>query len=260
MTDKDTQIPEENSDSLPETADETENTKLKQPPIREILIGGLGFIVFMTVLVFVINGIGVENLQRFIEDAGPWAPLVYISLKAITYIFAPLTSGPIQIIAGTLFGNIWLGVLYTLIGEVIGGSVSFWIARKFGRSFIRRLVGDAAMNQIDTFYEKRMGGWVSLVVARIILFSVWDFLSYAAGLGESVSFRTYALVSIFIGAIPTLFFVWIGTQAFQDPRSLFLIYGLVAVMILIPVFARKQIERLLAWASERDKGKSDFDA
>lgn len=257
MSDRDTQISEENTESHPDGVDETE--KLKQHPIRDLLIGGVGFILFMTVMVFAINAIGVENLQIFIEDAGPWAPLVYISLKAITYIFAPLTSGPIQIIAGTLFGNIWLGVLYTLIGEVIGGSVSFWIARKFGRSFIRRLVGDSAMNQIDDFYEKRMGGWVSLVAARIILFSVWDFLSYAAGLGENIRFRTYFLISVFIGAIPTLFFVWIGTQAFQDPRSLFLIYGLVAVMILIPVFARKQIEGLLTRASELDK-KRDSDA
>ncbi|MGB7340475.1 MAG: VTT domain-containing protein [Phototrophicaceae bacterium] len=229
--------------------------RLKQRPIREIVLGGIGFIIFLSVMVVGINAVGVESLQQFIQDAGPWAPLAYITLKAITYIFAPLTSGPIQVIAGTLFGNLWLGVLYTLIGEVIGGSVSFLIARRFGRPMISRFVGPAGMNQIDEFYKKRMGGWVSLVLTRIVLFSVWDFLSYAAGLAESVRFRTYVFVSIFAGAIPTLFFVWIGTQAFEDPRSLFFIYGLVAVLILIPILARKQIERLLDWASGQDKAK-----
>ncbi len=231
------------------------NEKLNPRPIREILIGGIGFILFLTVTVFAINAVGVDNLQQFIQDAGPWAPLFYITLKAITYVFAPLTSGPIQVLAGTLFGNIWFGVLYTLIGEVIGGSISFLIARRFGRPVIQRLVGKPAMKQIEDFYNKRMGGFVSLAVARVVLFSVWDFLSYAAGLAESVRFRTYLFVSVVFGFFPTYFFVWVGTQAFEDSRTLFLIYGLVAAMILIPVIARKPIERLLSWALRADKSK-----
>lgn len=231
------------------------NEKLNPRPIREILIGGIGFILFLTVMVFAINAVGVDNLQQFIQDAGPWAPIFYITLKAITYVFAPLTSGPIQVLAGTLFGNIWFGVLYTLIGEVIGGSISFLIARRFGRPVIQRLVGKPAMKQIEDFYNKRMGGLLSLAVARVILFSVWDFLSYAAGLAESVRFRTYLFVSVVFGFFPTYFFVWVGTQAFEDSRTLFLIYGLVAAMILIPVIARKPIERLLSWALSTDKSK-----
>lgn len=251
-----TDSPEKNPQSVIDGEQvDNHSDDLNPRPIREILIGGLGFILFLTVMVFGINAVGVENLQQFIEDAGPWAPVLYISLKAITYIFAPLTSGPIQVIAGTLFGNIWFGILYTLIGEVIGGSVSFWIARRFGRPVIQRFVGYQGMNQIEDFYKKRMGGIVSLAVARIILFSVWDFLSYAAGLAESVRFRSYLFVSIFIGFFPTYFFVWVGTQAFEDSRTLFLIYGLVAAVVLIPIAARKPIERLLTWASREDKSK-----
>src|SRR5687767_9394199 len=88
-----------------------------QRPIREIIIGGIGFLVFMTLLVIGIDAIGVDNLQQIIRDAGPLAPLLYIILKTVTYVFAPLTSGPIQVLAGTLFDSFWLGILYTLIGE-----------------------------------------------------------------------------------------------------------------------------------------------
>jgi len=246
---------EDTQSELDDKQIESHSEKLNPRPIREILIGGIGFILFLTVMVFAINAVGVENLQQFIEDAGAWAPIFYITLKAITYIFAPLTSGPIQVIAGTLFGNIWFGVLYTLIGEVIGGSISFLIARRFGRPVIQRLVGNQAMQQIEDFYNKRMGGFVSLAVARIVLFSVWDFLSYAAGLAESVRFRSYLFVSIVFGFFPTYFFVWVGTQAFEDARTLFLIYGLIAVLVLIPVVARKAIERVLTWASRADKSK-----
>jgi len=225
--------------------------ELRPRPTREILLGGLGFIIFLTLLVLGMNAIGKENLQQMIEDAGIFAPLLYIFIKAITYIFAPLTSGPIQAAAGTLFGSIELGVLYTLIGEVIGGSISFWIARRFGRPVVLRFVGNEGMKQVDDFYQNRMGGWVSLAVARLVLFSVWDFLSYAAGLAKPVKFSTYLWVSIILGSLPTWFFVWLGNQAMENQTNLFLVYGLVAALVLLPLAAHRQIAWLLAWASSK---------
>lgn len=240
---------------MPDTDTTNVNNDSQQYSMREILVGGIGFLLFLTVVAFGINAIGIETLQQFIEDAGIWGPLAYIGIKAVTYVFAPLTSGPIQVVAGTLFGNVWLGVLYTLIGEVIGGSISFWIARRYGRPVVGRVVGEDGMKQVDHFYKNRMGGWVSLAVARILLFSVWDFLSYAAGLAESIRFRTYVWVSVVCGALPTFFFVYLGTLALEDSNLLLLIYGLVAALILLPVLLRKQIERVFNWASSQDSGE-----
>jgi uncharacterized membrane protein YdjX (TVP38/TMEM64 family) len=224
---------------------------LEQRPIREILMVGFGFLVFMTLMIVGMNAIGVDELRQMMKDAGPLAPLIYILLKIVTYIFAPLTSGPIQIIAAPLFGNVWLGTFYTLIGEVIGGSISFWIARRLGRPVVERFVGKQGMVQVEDFYQKRMGGWLSLLVARLILFSVWDFLSYAAGLTKSLRFSTYLLISTIVGAIPTFVFVWMGSEALQDTRTLLLIYAMVAILILIPIAAHKQIAALLTWVSRK---------
>lgn len=237
---------------MPDIESVTPQNTPQQRSMREILVGGIGIMVFLTVVAFGINAIGTDTIRQFIEDAGPWGPLAYIALKAVTYVFAPLTSGPIQLLAGTLFGNVWLGVLYTLIGEVIGGSVSFWIARYFGRPVVARVVGNEGMQQVEHFYKNRMGGWVSLAVARVLLFSVWDFLSYAAGLAESIRYRTYALVSIIFGFFPTFLFVYLGERAFEDNTTLILIYGLVAALVLIPVLARRQIEAVFEWASGQD--------
>ncbi|MEL7434831.1 MAG: hypothetical protein AAFN11_12880, partial [Chloroflexota bacterium] len=54
------------------------------------------------------------------------------------------------------------------------------------------------------------------------------------------------------GALPTFFFVYLGTLALEDSNLLLLIYGLVAALILLPVLLRKQIERLFDWASGQD--------
>ena len=233
--------------------DTEENPATNSRPIREILLGGVGFLAFMTILIIGINSIGVDNLQQFIRDAGPLAPLVYIGIKAMTYIFAPLTSGPIQVVAGTLFGNVWLGTLYTLMGEVLGGSISFWIARRWGRPVVLRLVGKDGMAQVEQVYQNRLGGWVSLAVARIVLFSVWDFLSYALGLAKSVRFSTYVLISTIFGFFPTFIFVWMGNTAIADTRSMLMVYALVAALILLPVIFHKQLQQLLEFAGSRNR-------
>jgi uncharacterized membrane protein YdjX (TVP38/TMEM64 family) len=229
---------------------EPDNEPLQPRPVREILMGGAGFLLFMTLLIVAIHALGIENLQQFIRDAGPFAPLIYIGLKATTYIFAPLTSGPIQVVAGTLFDSIWLGTFYTLLGEVLGGSINFLIARRLGHPVVMRFVGKDGMKQVDTFYREQLGGWISLAVARIVLFSFWDFLSYAAGLTKSVRLSTYVLISIVFGFFPTFLFVWMGNTALADSRALVMIYVLAGVLILMPIVFRRRIAALLVWAAK----------
>jgi uncharacterized membrane protein YdjX (TVP38/TMEM64 family) len=217
---------------------------LSRRRLLELGAAALGFIAFIAVITAFIQSVGVPELQRFIKDAGPLAPLAYIVMKALTYVFAPLTSGPIQVFAGTLFGNVWLGVLYTLIGETIGGSISFWIARRFGRPRVAKFVGAEGMKQVDEFYHNRLGGWMPLAVARLVLFSFWDFLSYAAGLAP-VSFRAYVFVSLVFGAIPTFVFVWLGERFVNDNGVLLLSYALLVVLTVLPLLLMRPISRLL---------------
>ncbi|MCU0511041.1 MAG: VTT domain-containing protein [Anaerolineae bacterium] len=213
-------------------------------PVVRVVVGVSGVILFLTALTLGVQALGVARLQSLVQQAGPFAPLLYIFLKAFTYVFAPLTSGPIQLVSGTLFDNVWLGVLYTLIGETLGGSISFWIARRLGRPVVQRLTGVQSMAQIDHFYQTRMGGWRSLVIARLLLFAVWDFLSYAAGL-STVRYRTYVLVSLLAGAVPTVMFVALGNAVITQPELLLVAYGLVAAGIILPLLLRKPLARLL---------------
>lgn len=210
---------------------------------RETIFGALGFLGFITLLTFIIDRVGIQQLQDAVASSGAVAPLFYVALKALTYVFAPLTSGPIQLSAGVLFG-LWEGVLLTLIGEVIGGSISFWIARLAGRPMVRRLVGAAGMDRVDRFYAENLRGWQALAIARVLLFSFWDFLSYAAGLGP-VRYRLYLWVSIVLGFIPTFVFVYFGTTLTLNSNALLLAYLLVGAMIVVPLLFRRQLMRLL---------------
>lgn len=221
-------------------------TKQKQGAIsfswRGILLSILSFLIFITLFTLLIEAIGIQRLQESLDEAGPLAPLLYILLKAATYVFAPLTSGPIQLSAGLLFG-LWEGVIYTIIGETLGGSINFWISRLLGRRVVKRFVGEEGMKQVEGLYD-RVGGWAALAYARVFLFALYDFMSYTVGLMH-LRFSTYVIVSFVFGLIPTFVFVAVGTTLAQDRSALLLVYGFVGVVSVVPLLLNKRLRQML---------------
>ena len=235
---------------------ETQNTVSTESPesapevsTRKLLIGGLGFLALLTVLFLLVQSIGSDELALMVEQAGFWGPVVYIAIKALTFTLAPLSAGPIQFASGILFGVI-PGTLYSVLGEVIGGSVNVLIARLLGRRIVKRFVGDAAMARIDSFYERHLDDWKSLLAARLLLFSVYDFISYAVGLGH-IRLLVYVIVSFIGGLIPTYIFVAIGSEAAQNQDILLVFYIGAALLFVVWLLFRRQINRL--WAMLRSK-------
>ncbi len=200
---------------------------------RRLLLMALPVLLVTGLMIFFLEQVGIESLRERIEAAGPLAPLLYILVKAATYVFAPLSSGPIQLFSGALFGVI-PGTLYTVIGEVAGGSISFLIARHLGRPVVRRLVGDAGIQRVDGFVEQ-LGSWRALIYARLLLFGLYDFISYAAGFAGPVTLRHYVLVSAIFGVVPSFLFVWAGDHfSMMDSRLLLTLWALVAALSLLP--------------------------
>ncbi len=213
------------------------------PSTKVLLFGGAGFLALLTLLYALTQAIDIDQLRLMVADAGWWGPFLYVGLKALTFTFAPLSAGPIQFASGLLFGVI-PGTLYSVLGEVIGGTISVFIARALGRRIVLKLVGTAALARVDAFYDKYVDDWRSLLLARLLLFSVYDFISYAVGLGR-IRITTYILVSFIGGILPTYVFVLIGTEAAQDQKILLLFYGAVALVIAVYIIFRRQVSQLI---------------
>jgi len=208
---------------------------------RSLLLGGLGFLVLLTVLYVLVQSIGIETLQASIKDAGIWGPLIYMGIKAFTYTFAPLSAGPIQFTSGILFGVVE-GTLYSVLGELLGGSINFMIARFYGRRIVQRFVGQMAMKRVDDFYNRYLDGWKSLFLARVFLFSVYDFISYAVGFSR-IHFSVYVMISFIGGLIPTYISVRIGSEVSQNQDVLLMFYIGVAILFFCFVLLRRPISR-----------------
>jgi uncharacterized membrane protein YdjX (TVP38/TMEM64 family) len=185
-------------------------------------------------------------------------------LRALTYVFAPLTTGPIQFASGALFG-VWEGIAYSLIGEALGGSINFWIGRKFGRPVVLRLAGEQGLVKAEEYYHL-VGEWRGLALARLVLFAMWDFLSYVIGF-TPVRYRHYLLVSLIVGAIPTAAAVFLGSQLGGENQALLMV-GIIAlcVVLSLPLLFSGRLRKLIAERQKRgireshpSEGKHDHD-
>ncbi len=214
-----------------------------------VVVSAGGFLALLTLLYALVDRIGIEDLQQMIADAGFWGPLLFIGIKALTFTFAPLSAGPIQFASGILFGVI-PGALYSVLGEVIGGTINVLIARHLGRRIVARFVGASALQRVDSFYERHLDNWKSLLAARLLLFSVYDFISYAVGFGK-LRLSVYVVVSFVGGLLPTYIFVLIGSQAAQSQDVLLLIYAGAAVLFVAIVLFRRPVSALVAKLQNR---------
>ncbi len=201
--------------------------------LRAALLGIAAFVAATLAILLAVESFGVERIQNAVMQAGPLAPLAYIALKAATFVFAPLSAGPIQLSSGVLFG-LWPGTLYSLLGEVIGGTISFTIARRLGRPVAQRFVGAAGMGRVDRFYSQ-LGGWPTLLYARLFLFAVYDFISYAAGFGRTITTGQYVLISAVGGVVPTFLFVAVGSSLAENRSLLVPVYLVIGALSFVPL-------------------------
>lgn len=137
------------------------------------------------------------NIERF----GVWAPLVFV-LVYIVLIVSLIPSAPLNILAGAVFGPI-LGTLYSWVAVVLGGAISFILARVLGEGFVAKFVE----NESETLHKfnKKMGE-DSLGVAllfRIIPFFPISGFNYVFGLSK-MKLKNYLVGSI-LGTIPGVF-------------------------------------------------------
>ncbi len=172
-----------------------------------LLRGGL-LLAVMGGILFGVRALGAERLREIVDSAGAFAPLLYIAMRAGAG-FVPGAAGPLQLTSGVLFG-FWLATLYSVIGSTIGYSISFWIARRYGRTVVKRLVG-GSMDRVDNLLS-RLDGLTGLMTARFVFYFAYDFVAYAAGLSKA-RYPVFLVVTFVLGIPPTALTVFTGLVA-----------------------------------------------
>lgn len=190
--------------------------------ISIIIILILGSVVYK---LFSMN-INVNDIQYYVSSFDKLAPMVYI----IMFALVPLTLFPDSILAiggGLIFG-LGKGYIYTLIGALIGASLSFYISRKLGRNFVKKLTKEK-LNNIEEMINSK--GFFVVLILRLIPLFPFDIISYGAGL-TSIKYKDFLIATI-IGTIPgILVFTNIGAQSVNIGSNSFYI-SIMGLILLV---------------------------
>ena len=141
-----------------------------------------GVIVMLGILIITAVFFDFDVLRDQIAKAGVWAPALFILLKASTVVIAPLSGGPLYPLIGAFFG-FGPGLIYAIIGDVIGYTIAFFISRKFGYPLVRKFIEGNDRSLLPKIV-KHVGTPKGFFQACITLGFVPDLLSYGAGLSK----------------------------------------------------------------------------
>jgi uncharacterized membrane protein YdjX (TVP38/TMEM64 family) len=174
--------------------------KSKIVSFRKIALYSLVLGIILAVNLLLLPSFSDSRVGDFIKYNPIAGPAIIIIYTALSHVFAPVISGPFIIVSYKLFG-LTETVVYMYVGGLISAAISFYLARKFGRKFVTKMVGEPQMKDIDGFTSD--AGLRMLIVTRLLGFSLFDIVSYAFGL-TLMRFHTFMLVTAIMSAIPNI--------------------------------------------------------
>ncbi|MGA9525125.1 MAG: TVP38/TMEM64 family protein [Myxococcaceae bacterium] len=178
-----------------------------------------------------------QTLSRFLAPLGAFAPAVFILLLTLR----PITLLPGQVFAavgGILFGVV-MGTVYALVGSLLAAAMVFFLSRRFGTRFMRRVTGGhyEALIQVARRHDFKV-----LVLATLNPLVPTDVVIAIAGASGARFWPTTA--GVLTGTIPgTVLTVQFGSALSQGKTALTLLAaaGMVVSMVLGVLLGRRVV-------------------
>ncbi|MCO6413452.1 MAG: TVP38/TMEM64 family protein, partial [Thiogranum sp.] len=131
----------------------------------------------------------VAALEVWIQDAGFWAPLLFMLVYAVAAVLF-LPGSVLTLAGGALFGPV-LGTFYNLTGATIGAALAFLIARYLASDWVANKTG-GRLKQLIKGVEGE--GWRFVAFTRLVPLFPFNLLNYALGLTR-IRFSHYLLAT-----------------------------------------------------------------
>ena len=145
-----------------------------------------------------------DKLQAWIDDAGVFAPMLFMLIYAVaTVLFLP--GSVITLAGGVLFGPLW-GTLYNLTGATLGAALAFLVARYLASGWVAKKSGDKVKQLMQGVEQE---GWRFVAFVRLVPLFPFNLLNYALGLTR-IPFMQY-LWATWLFMLPGAFaYTWLG--------------------------------------------------
>ncbi|MBW2983009.1 VTT domain-containing protein [Candidatus Woesearchaeota archaeon] len=207
--------------------------RLRHRPLLVSSLKAVGVVLLFLVVSFLLFSFfsAPGRVESLVASAGVLAPLVVVLLIVVEVVLAPVPGTAIMVASGFAFGP-WLGALYSYLGNVLGSLLAFWLARRFGRSFVERLLSRDAVSRYDAFFH-RFHRWLLLLYALPVV--PVDILSFVSGL-SGLRWRRFFLV-VAVGFVPnTLALAFVG-DSFRGLDAFSLVFYVVLFAVVFFLLA-----------------------
>lgn len=156
-------------------------------------------LIFIVVCAFLVTTLlDQEKVIARVESLGFRWPVMIISMRVFTTIFPIFTGTPWYIASGAIF---WFldGFIYNFIGNVIGMTLSFFIARRRWSDVLYKVMDHATATKVIDLTHK-FDDAKSFAITRTVLFFIDDPLNYAAGISK-INYRYFLVISLVVASI-----------------------------------------------------------
>ncbi|MDD3839287.1 MAG: TVP38/TMEM64 family protein [Clostridia bacterium] len=182
----------------------------------------------------------VDNLKKFLNSFGPWAPLIFILLCTLRPLLL-LPVGIFSILGGILFGYA-LGTIYTSIGVTLGSFIAYWLAQKLGKDFVDKIL----KGKLKTFNDNsEKHGFKIILLMRVIPVLPVDVISYGAGL-SNITFKDFAFGTL-VGILPgTFVYSYFGSSIRNFSKSkLILAIAMIGLLVAVPIIFKDYVKKYI---------------
>lgn len=176
----------------------------------------------------------INKLRNIIGYNKIVAPFIFLILCTIRPLLL-LPVGIFSTLGGLMFGAL-LGTIYTLVGSILGSIIAYFLAKKFGKELVDRLLkGRYSKIKINS----KENGFIITFILRVVPILPFDAVSYICGI-SNIMFKDYLLGTI-IGIIPgTFIYSYFGSSLKNIKSKEFYIAILLLLLLsLIPFIYKK---------------------
>jgi len=200
---------------------------------------GLGMILVFAIAI--VQQIGIEQIRTQVKELGILAPFALWLLRSVSIAIPAIPSTAYSVLAGTLFG-FWQGIVVIAIADLVACSLNFYLAKRFGRGLVQRLVGQRFMGKVDSFASNHLET-NPFLVAGFLMTGLFDFVCYAVGLTK-MQWRKFLPALVLGIAVSTPPIVALGAGIFTEGKWLLglALLGMFALALLTGWLRRKHPE------------------
>ncbi|KHD44427.1 TVP38/TMEM64 family protein [Streptococcus hongkongensis] len=144
------------------------------------------------------------TFQEYLTKMGIFAPFIFLLLQIVQVIY-PIIPGGLTCVLGHVAFGPFLGFIYNTLGIFLGSVISFLLARKYGKTFVKSFVSTEMYNKYIKYLDKGKFFERFLFLTFALPGFPDDFLCMVAGISKM---KLNKFITIFLISNPVTLYIY----------------------------------------------------